>query len=88
MQQMRAAGNEADVVFLANEKTIIFNNQLYERISQLAKNSLYFRFSFYMKVTQYNVTECFQVGPIYTSSMLVLRVFDFSVSSNIFELLI
>jgi hypothetical protein len=25
---LRAAGNKADIVFLANEKTVIFNNQL------------------------------------------------------------
>jgi hypothetical protein len=37
MQQMRAAGNEGDVVFLAKEKIVIFNNPLYKRTGQLAK---------------------------------------------------
>jgi hypothetical protein len=36
MQQIRVAGNEADVVFLANEKKVLFNNPLYARIGQLA----------------------------------------------------
>jgi hypothetical protein len=39
----RSAGNEADVVFLANEKTVMFNDPLCTRISQLAKISLLFR---------------------------------------------
>jgi hypothetical protein len=63
MQQMRGEGNEADVVFLANEKTVIFNDPLRTRISQLARNSLHFIFSFYMQVTLYKMTECFSVGP-------------------------
>jgi hypothetical protein len=37
---LRAAGKEADVVFLTNEKTIMFNNPLSARIGQLAKKSL------------------------------------------------
>ena len=34
---LRATGNEADVVFLTNEKKVIFNNQLCARICQLAR---------------------------------------------------
>lgn len=37
---LRAAGNEADVVFLTDEKTAMFNNPLCARIGQSAKNSL------------------------------------------------
>lgn len=37
---MRAIGNEADIAFLTNEKTVIFNNSLSARIGQLARNSM------------------------------------------------
>ncbi len=60
---LRAVGNEADVVFLANEKTVIFNNPLSTGISEFARNSLHFGFSFCMQVTHHKTTECFSVGP-------------------------
>jgi hypothetical protein len=64
MQQMREAGNEADIVFQTNEKTAIFNNPLCAKISQLAINSRHFIFAFYTQVTLCKKTECFSVGPI------------------------
>ncbi len=61
---LRAAGNEADVVFLANEKTVMFNNPLCTGIGEFERVFLLFGFSFYMQVTHHKTTECFSVSPI------------------------
>ncbi len=62
---LRAAGNEADVVFLANEKTAMFNTSLCTGIGEFERNFMHFGFSFYMQVTHHITTECFSVGPKY-----------------------
>jgi hypothetical protein len=56
---MHTAGNEADVVFLTNEKTVIINNPLCARIGLLARNSLHLRFYFYTQLTRFKMTQCF-----------------------------
>jgi hypothetical protein len=67
---MRAVGNEADVVFLTNEKTVIFNNPLCSGISQLARNSLQLN-SLFTHINSNKMTECFSVGPIYCNLKLI-----------------
>jgi len=42
MQQILGSGNEADVVFLTNEKTVIFNNPLRVRIADVLFTSYSF----------------------------------------------
>ena len=55
---MRAAGNEADVVFQSNEKIVIFNNPLFARIGQLARNFIQLN-SLFTCINSNKITECF-----------------------------